>query len=125
MTFGDVGVRVARRLVLGDLRVQELEHSSGRVSYTILEADGSVRRLADGFLRSCGGGTDRTYAYLLVDHLRWLEFEGLAAESISLQDLKRYMGAVGAEFRGPYGRPWREGKRPYGQSALDTPQRLA
>ncbi|QLH27262.1 tyrosine-type recombinase/integrase [Streptomyces sp. Rer75] len=111
---------MARRLVLGDLRVQELEHSSGRVSYTILESDGSVRRLADGFLRSCRGGTDRTYAYLLVDHLRWLEFEGLAVETVSLQDLKRYMGAVGAEFRGPYGRPWRQGKRPYGQSALDT-----
>jgi hypothetical protein len=25
--------------------------------------------MADRFLRRCQGGTDRTYAYLLVDHL--------------------------------------------------------
>jgi integrase len=76
--------------------------------------------MADRFLRRCEGGTDRTYAYLLVDHLRWLEFEGMTAETVTFRDLERYMAAVGAEFRGPFGRPWREGKRPWGQSALST-----
>ncbi|MFI9597631.1 tyrosine-type recombinase/integrase [Nonomuraea sp. NPDC052265] len=100
--------------------MQELEHRSGRISYTILAADGSVCRLPDGFLRTCAGGTDRTYAYLLVDHLRWLVSEGLTPESVVMQDLERYMGAVGAEYRGPYGNPWRVGKRPYAQSSLDA-----
>jgi integrase len=30
------------------------------------------------------------------------------------------MAAVGAEFNGPIGKPWRNGKRPYGQSTLRT-----
>lgn len=76
--------------------------------------------MADPFLRTCGGGTDRTYAYLLVDHLRWLDFEGLLSGTVTLGDLQRYMGLVGAEFIGPLGRPWRSGKRPYGQSTLQT-----
>ncbi|MFB9678343.1 tyrosine-type recombinase/integrase [Streptosporangium vulgare] len=106
-------------MIIGDLRVQELVHHSGRVSFTILAADGSVCGLPDGFLRGLSGGTDRTYAYLLVDHLRWLESEGLTVEAVSMQDLERYMGAVGAEFRGPFGNPWRVGKKPYAQSSLD------
>jgi integrase len=34
--------------------------------------------------------------------------------------LERYMGAVGAKTQGPFGLPWREGKRPYGSGALST-----
>jgi integrase len=30
------------------------------------------------------------------------------------------MAALGAEFTGPYGRPWRDGRRPLGQSALQV-----
>ena len=40
--------------------------------------DGEAHRLAEGFLRTCNGGTARAYGYLLVDHLRWLEFESLS-----------------------------------------------
>ena len=35
-----------------------------------------------------------------------------------LRDLERYMGLLGAEVRLPLGEPWRQGKRPYGPSAL-------
>jgi len=45
----------------------------------------------------------RTYAYLLVDHLRWLERECLALGGVTLRDLERYMGLVGAEVRMPLG----------------------
>nr|WP_237330041.1 tyrosine-type recombinase/integrase [Streptomyces sp. BA2] len=76
---------------------------------------------ADRFLREYdGSGTQRTYAYLLVDHLRWLERECLAFAAVVLRDLERYMGIVGAEVRLPLGEPWRLGKRPYGQAALST-----
>ena len=67
-----------------------------------------------------GSGTQRTYAYLLVDHLRWLERECLALGRVRLRDLERYMGIVGAEVRMPLGEPWRVGKRPYGRAALST-----
>lgn len=109
-----------RKPVIGDLRVQEVVFPSGRVAYTILHPDGEADRLAEGFLRTCNGGTDRAYAYLLVDHLRWLEFEGLVPETVTMRDLSRYMAAVGAEYAGPYGRPWRAGKEPYSQSSLDS-----
>jgi hypothetical protein len=76
---------------------------------------------ADRFLRRhYGSGTQRTYAYLLVDHLRWLDRECLGLDAVTLRDLERYMGAVGAEVRMPLGEPWRAGKRPYGRDALSA-----
>lgn len=78
-----------------------------------------MHRLADRFLRTCNGGTDRAYAYLLVDHLRWMESESLVPERVTMSGLSRYMAALGAEFAGPYGRAWRAGKEPYSQSSLD------
>lgn len=77
---------------------------------------------ADRYLRRYDGepGTQRTYAYLLVDHLRWLEREALALDVVTLQDLVRYMGVLGAEVRMPFGEPWRAGKRPYGKTTLST-----
>lgn len=110
---------MARELVVGDLRVQSLGRRGGRV-HTIVCADGAVHQEADGFLRTLEPGTSRTYAYLLVDHLRWLERECLSLAVVSLRDLERYMGAVGAKTQGPFGLPWREGKRPYGHSALSA-----
>jgi len=105
--------------VIGDLRVQEIKRKDGRRSWTILWPEGTVHPEADRFLRTHeGSGTQRTYAYLLVDHLRWLERECLPLDTVGLRDLERYMGLVGAEVRMPLGAPWRAGKRPYGRSAL-------
>lgn len=115
------GGRVARRVVVGDLRVQQIDRRDGRRSWTIVWPEGSLHAEADRFLRVYdGSGTQRTYAYYLVDHLRWLERECLAFEKVVLRDLERYMGIVGAEVLMPLGEPWRIGKRPYGRSALST-----
>jgi hypothetical protein len=85
-----------------------LARRGGRRSWTIVWPEGTVHAEADRFL--CvheGSGTQRTYAYLLVDHLRWLERECLAFDTVVLRDLERYMGIVGAEVRMPLGEPWR------------------
>ncbi len=112
---------MARHVVMGDLRVQQIDRKDGRRSWTIVWPDCTVHREADRFLREYeGSGTQRTYAYLLVDHLRWLEHECLGFDAVVLRDLERYMGLVGAEVRLPLGEPWRLGKRPYGQAALST-----
>lgn len=112
---------MVRHMVVGDLRVQQIERKDGRRSWTIVWPEGTVHAEADRFLRQHdGSGTQRTYAYLLVDHLRWLERECLAFDAVQLRDLERYMGIVGAEVRMPLGEPWRVGKRPYGRSALST-----
>lgn len=110
---------MARRVVIGDLRVQRIERSGGRRSWTIVTPDGGEHGEADRFLREHdGSGTQRTYAYLLVDHLRWLHRERLPIERVGLRDLERYMGLLGADVRLPLGEPWRQGKRPYGPAAL-------
>ena len=112
---------MARGLVVGDLRVQVLERAGGRRSFTIVWPEGAVHEAADAFLRTHdGSGTQRTYAFLLVDHLRWLEREALTVDGAGLRDLQRYMGLVGAKVAGPHGEPWRAGRRPYGHSALQT-----
>src|ERR1700722_560913 len=111
---------MTRRVVVGDLRVQRIDRKGGRRSWTIVWPEGRVHEEADRFLRvHDGSGTQRTYAYYLVDHLRWLERECLAMGVVGLRDLERYMGIVGADVHMPLGEPWREGKRPYGRAAVD------
>src|SRR5450759_1575115 len=107
---------MTRRVVVGDLRVQRIDRRDGRRSWTIVWPEGRVHEEADRFLRvHDGSGTQRTYAYFLVDHLRWLERECLALGRVQLRDLERYMGIVGAAVNMPLGEPWRAGKRPSGQ----------
>src|SRR6266704_1595279 len=112
---------MGRGPVVGDLRVQRIERSDGGWSFTIVWPDGAVHAEADDFLRGHeGSGTQRTYSYLLVDHLRWLDRECLPLDGVTLRDLERYMGLVGADVRMPLGEPWRAGKRPFGRSALSA-----
>lgn len=110
---------MARRVVVGDLRVQQIDRRDGRRSWTIVWPEGTEHVEADRFLRRHeGSGTQRTYAYVLVDHLRWLERECLTLDTVRLRNLERYMGILGAEVRMPLGEPWRVGKRPYSRAAL-------
>lgn len=112
---------MSRNIVVGDLRVQEFRRGSGCRGWTVVWPEGSVHAEADGFLsRYEGSGTQRTYAYLLVDHLRWLDRECLTLAAVGLRDLERYMGIVGAQVQMPLGEPWRVGKRPYGRAALSA-----
>jgi integrase len=112
---------MTRRVVVGDLRVQRLDRRNGRRSWTIVWPEGTVHEEADRFLRvHDGSGTQKTYAYYLVDHLRWLDRECLSSGDVRLRDLERYMGVAGADVRMPLGEPWRTGKRPYGRAALST-----
>ena len=80
--------------------------------------DASIPRPTGSCASTTASGTQRTYAYLLVDHLRWIDRECLALDRVGLRDLQRYMGLLGAEVRMPLGAPWRVGKRPYGPAAL-------
>jgi hypothetical protein len=112
------GGHVAQQVVIGQLRVQKLTRRDGRRSWTIVWPEGTVHAEADRFLRGHdGSGTQRTYGYLLVDHLRWLDRECLGLEAVTLRDLERYMGIVGAEVAMPLGEPWRAGKRGLARTA--------
>src|SRR5258708_18035946 len=81
--------------VVGDFRVQQIRHTSGSVAFTVVDALGRIDRQVDAFLGThTGSGTQRTYAYVMVDHLRWLAYESLTPDTISIGDLKRYMGLL-------------------------------
>ena len=96
---------MVRQVVIGELRVQRIERDGGRRSWTIVWPDGTEHSEAGQFLRAHdGSGTQRTYAYLLGEHLRWLERECLSLGRVGLRDLQRYMGLLGAEVRMPP--PW-------------------
>jgi len=100
-----------------DLRVQLVNHRDGRRSYVVLDmASGSIHTRAERFLAPFSEGTQRTYAYHLVDHLRWLKATGRAEDTVTIDDLKRYVALCGAKHSGPLGVPWRE--RPLGDAAL-------
>ena len=100
-----------------DLRVQLVNHRDGRRSYVVLDfVSGSLHSRADKFLSSFGEGTQRTYAYHLVDHLRWLAANAYREDSITIQDLWRYLALCGSQHHGPRGTPWRAD--PLGDSAL-------
>jgi integrase len=99
-----------------DLRVQLVKHRNGRRSYVVLDIfSGCVHSRADKFLSSFGEGTQRTYAYHLVDHLRWLAANGYREDSITVRDLLRYLALCGSQHYGPLGTPWRA--TPLGESA--------
>src|SRR5579871_4801043 len=100
-----------------DLRVQLVKHRDGRRSYVVLDfVSGSVHSRADKFLSSFGEGTQRTYAYHLVDHLRWLAANGYREDSVTVHDLTRYLALCGSQHYGPLGTPRRA--NPLGDSAL-------
>jgi hypothetical protein len=102
-----------------ELRVQLVRHHDGRRSYLVLDfVSGSVHRRADKFLASFGEGTQRTYAHHLIDHLRWLSVNGYREDSITIQDLLRYLALCGSQHYAPLGTPWRTS--PLGESALSV-----
>ena len=47
-------------------------------------ATGSVHTHAERFLAPFGEGTQRTYAYHLIDHLRWLAAKGLVEDDVTI-----------------------------------------
>lgn len=100
-----------------DLRVQKLTYEDGRCAWVVLDmAAGSVHWRAERFLAPLSAGTQRTYAYHLVDHLRWLAWVGQGEDRIGLDGLRRYMSLCGVEHAGPLGVPWRD--KPLSGSAL-------
>lgn len=99
------------------LTVQPINHRDGSRTHTILDlSSGGIHARADGWLRGYDAGTQRTYAYALVDHLRWLRSVGRSEETVTFADLRRYMALCGAANAGPMGVPWLE--KPLGESAL-------
>jgi integrase len=101
------------------LRVQRVDHPGGRRSFVIVDLGaGVVHGRAGRFLAGFGEGTQRTYAFHLADHLRWLRAGGRCEDTVGIGDLRRYLGLCGMGHAGPFGVPWLE--RPLGERALSV-----
>src|ERR1700733_12174959 len=99
------------------LRVQAVDHPGGRRSFGIVDLDaGGGHGRAGRFLAGFGEGTQRTYAFHLADHLRWLRATGRCEDIVGVGDLRRYLGLWGLGGGGRCGVPWLE--RPLGERAL-------
>lgn len=99
--------------------VQAANHKDHSQSFSIFDAStAKIHARSDRWLRTFSEGTQRTYAYHLVDHLRWLKAVNASEEAVSLEDLRRYMALCGAEHAGPLGSPWLDA--PLSASALQV-----
>jgi integrase len=104
--------------VYGDrFTVRQVRHRDGRQSYWIFAPDGEVHRPSLSVLKGYGSSTQQTYAYSLVDHLNWMRVNNKGPDTLTLDELRRYMnGITGTD--GIYGAAWRRpDQKPLGPSA--------
>ncbi|WP_235683234.1 tyrosine-type recombinase/integrase [Mycolicibacterium fluoranthenivorans] len=95
-----------------------MRHTDGALSYWIFTPGAEVHRPSLNVLKRYGTSSQQTYAYSLVDHLNWAHANGKTPDSLTLEDLQRYMNGVTGEAGGVYGIAWRDpDQKPLGASA--------
>jgi integrase len=99
--------------------VRKIRHGNGALSYWIFTPNAEVHRPSLNVLKHYGTSSQQTYAYSLVDHLNWAHANGKTADTLTLEDLRRYMhGVTGQAGGGVYGIAWRDpDQKPLGTSA--------
>ena len=80
--------------------VRRVQHRDGRQSYWIFTPDGEVHRPSLNVLKRYGTSTQQTYAYSLVDHLNWLRANHKSPNTVTLDDLQRYMNGLTGQADG-------------------------
>jgi integrase len=100
--------------------VRKVCHRNGALSYWIFTPDAELHRPSLNVLKRYGTSSQQTYAYSLVDHLNWAYANGKTSETLTLEDLRRYMHGVTSQAGGVgvYGIAWRDpNQKPLGTSA--------
>ncbi len=98
--------------------VRKVRHGDGSQSYWIFTPDLQLHRPSLNVLCRYQTSTQQTYAYSLVDHLNWLLVNGKTPDTVTLDDLRRYMNGVTGQLDGVYGAAWRKPtQKPMGASA--------
>lgn len=110
-------------MLAGDrFSVRKIRHGDGSQSYWIFTSDLEVHTSSLNVLKRYGTSTQQTYAYSLVDHLNWLLANNKTPETVTFDDLRRYMnGVTGGVDSGIYGAAWRKPtQKPLGPSAASN-----
>ena len=103
---------------LDRLMVRKVRHRDGRLSHWIFTPSGEVHCPSLTVLTRYGTSTQETYAYSLVDHLHWLYVNNRGPDTVTFDDLRRYMNGVTGRADGVYGLVWRRPEqKPLGPSA--------
>lgn len=88
--------------------VRRIVHRGGRVSHWIFTSSGEIHRPSLDVLKQYTESSQQTYAYALLDHLKWLDANQLDESAVTLDDLLKYMKALTGTSEGVYGIAWRE-----------------
>lgn len=94
--------------------VCKVRHTGGQVSHWIRDPTGELHRPSVALLAKYAPSSQQTYAYCLMDHLNWAYVNGKDPETVSINDLHRYMNGLTEERAGVFGVA---GRRP-GQGVL-------
>ncbi|BBY57400.1 tyrosine-type recombinase/integrase [Mycolicibacterium sarraceniae] len=98
--------------------VRKVRHRDKSQSFWIFTPDLEVHRPSLTVLCRYQRSTQQTYAYSLADHLNWLLANGKSVDTVTLDDLRRYMNGLTGQLDGVYGAAWRKPtQRPLGASA--------
>ena len=98
--------------------VRKVCHQGGSLSYWVFTPDAEVHRPSLNVLKRYGTSSQQTFAYGLADHLNWARVNGKTPETVTLEDLQRYMNGVTDQADGVYGIAWRKPQQtPLGASA--------
>jgi hypothetical protein len=98
--------------------VRKVRHQGGHLSHWIFTPAAELHRPSMEVLKRYGTLSQATYAYCLVDHLNWAHLNGNTPETVTFDDLHRYMNGVTGESDGIYGVAWRRPEQePLGSSA--------
>ena len=105
----------------GRFSVRKVCHRDGALSYWIFTPGAEVHRPSLNVLKRYGTSSQQTYAYSLVDHLNWAHANGKTPDTLTLEDLQRYMHGITGEAGGVYGIAWRDpDQKPLGTSAASN-----
>jgi integrase len=63
-------------------------------------------------LKRYGTSTQQTYAYSLMDHLNWMRVNNKSPDTVTMDDLQRYMNGLTGQADGLYGAVWRRPEQP-------------
>lgn len=105
----------------GGFSVRRIRHGDGRLSHWIFTPSGELHRPSLAVLTRFGSATQENYAYSLVDHLNWLHANRKSTDTVTLDELRRYMNGLTGQSDGAFGVVWRMPKqRSLGPSAASN-----
>lgn len=102
------------------IRVVRIESPTREARYVVIDRTTANVPRVSSFLQRYGEGTSKTYAYLLVDVIRWMSYEKMQEDSLAFGDLERYIAAYAKWYYGGRKPPWTLRGRPVSPATIKS-----